>query len=128
MAIITKKTYELPSEGLHNAQITRADVAEQVPTAWGPKDKVRVIFSMLDENGKDGLPLEAMISVNQDLGSKSSLTKLLSELKLTAGDTFDTNAFIGVKTQVIISHKEEKERTYARVTIVPSAKAKTVEV
>ena len=69
MAIVTKKTFELPSEGLHLAQITRVDDVGQVETSFG------------------------------------------------------------VKTQVIISHKEGKDRNYANVTIVPTrAKATVSEV
>jgi hypothetical protein len=88
------------------------------------KEKIRIIFTMLDEQGKDGTALDAMISANKVLGEKSTLGKLLAELKIASGDTFDTDELIGVKTQVIISHKEGKDRNYANVTIVPT-RAKT---
>ena len=106
MAIVTKKTFELPSEGLHLAQITRVDDVGQVETSFGVKEKIRIIFTMLDEKSKDGTPLDAMISANKVLGEKSTLGKLLAELKIAAGDTFDTDELIGVKTQVIISHNQ----------------------
>ena len=129
MAIVTKKVFELPSEGLHLAQITRVDDVGQVETSFGVKEKIRIIFTMLDEKSKDGTPLDAMISANKVLGEKSTLGKLLAELKIPAGDTFDTDELIGVKTQVIISHKEGKDRNYANVTIVPTrAKATVAEV
>ena len=129
MAIVTKKVFELPSEGLHLAQITRVDDVGQVETSFGVKEKIRIIFTMLDEKSKDGTPLDAMISANKVLGEKSTLGKLLTELKIAAGDTFDTDELIGLKTQVIISHKEGKDRNYANVTIVPTrAKATVSEV
>jgi len=54
---------------------------------------------------------------------------LLTELRIPSGDTFDTEDLLGVKTQVIISHKEGKDRDYANVTIVPTrAKATVAEV
>jgi hypothetical protein len=124
MAIVTKRTYELPSEGLHLAQITRIDDVGQVETSFGVKEKIRIIFTMLDEKGKDGTALDAMISANKVLGEKSTLGKLLAELKFPVGDTFDTDDLIGTKTQIIISHKEGKDRNYANVTIVPT-RAKT---
>src|SRR5580658_4426129 len=124
MAIVSKKTYELPSEGLHLAQITRVDDVGQVETSFGVKEKIRIIFTMLDEKGKDGTALDAMISANKVLGEKSTLGKLLAELKFPVGDTFDTDDLVGVKTQIIISHKEGKDRNYANVTIVPT-RAKT---
>ena len=126
MAIVTKKVFELPSEGLHLAQITRVDDVGQVETSFGVKEKIRIIFTMLDEKSKDGTPLDAMISANKVLGEKSTLGKLLTELKIAAGDTFDTDELIGVKTQVIISHKEGKDRNYANVTIVPTRAKTTV--
>jgi hypothetical protein len=124
MAIVSKKIFELPSEGLHLAQITRVDDVGQVETSFGVKEKIRIIFTMLDEKGKDGTPLDAMISANKVLGEKSTLGKLLAELKIPCGDTFDTDDLLSVKTQVIISHKEGKDRNYANVTIVPT-RAKT---
>ena len=129
MAIVTKRTYELPSEGLHLAQITRVDDVGQVETSFGVKEKIRIIFTMLDEKAKDGTALDAMVSANKVLGEKSTLGKLLAELKISAGDTFDTDELIGLKTQVIISHKDGKDRNYANVTIVPTrAKATVAEV
>ena len=120
MAIVSKKVFELPSEGLHLAQITRIDDVGQVETQYGVKEKIRIIFTMLDEKAKDGTALDAMISANKALGEKSTLGKLLAELKIPAGDTFDTDELVGVKTQVIISHKAGKDRDYANVTIVPT--------
>ena len=124
MAIVKKRTYELPSEGLHLAQITRVDDVGQVETSFGVRERIRIIFTMLDEKAKDGTALDAMISANKVLGEKSTLGKLLEELKIASGDTFDTDELIGVKTQIIISHKEGKDRNYANVTIVPT-RAKT---
>jgi hypothetical protein len=126
MAIVTKRTFELPSEGLHLAQITRVDDVGQVETAFGVKEKIRIIFTMLDEKGRDGTALDAMISANKVLGEKSTLGKLLAELKVPCGDTFDTDELIGLKTQVIISHKEGKDRNYANITIVPTRTKATV--
>ena len=129
MAIVSKKVFELPSEGLHLAQITRVDDVGQVETQYGVKEKIRIIFTMLDEKAKDGTPLDAMISANKVLGEKSTLGKMLTELRVPSGDTFDTDDLVGVKTQVIISHKEGKDRNYANVTIVPTrAKATVAEV
>ena len=85
MAIVSKKTFELPSEGLHLAQITRVDDVGPVETSFGIKEKIRIIFTMLDEKSKDGTPLDAMISANKVLGEKSTLGKLLAELKIPSG-------------------------------------------
>ena len=70
-----------------------------------------------------------MISANKVLGEKSTLGKLLAELKIAAGDTFDTDELIGRKDAGHHLPQEGKDRNYANVTIVPTrAKATVAEV
>ena len=83
--LFRKRLLNFPSEGLHLAQITRVDDVGQVETSFGVKEKIRIIFTMLDEKTKDGTPLDAMISANKVLGEKSTLGKLLAELKIPSG-------------------------------------------
>jgi hypothetical protein len=117
--VIKKKQYELMSEGLHNVTITRVDDLGPQETMYGTKDKARIVFTALDQKDKAGDAVDAVMSVNKVITSKSSLGILLDKLGIDgSADEFDLNDVVGVKCQVVIEHKENDGRTYANITSV----------
>jgi len=127
--VVKQKEFELPVEGIHNAQITRIDDVGVVETTFGTKDRVRVIFTMLDQKGKDGGAVDTSINANKTLGDKSTLGKLLKSLKITPDKEFDLDDLIGIKCQVVIQHNEKDGRTFANITsTIPLKKTTSTEV
>jgi hypothetical protein len=58
------------------------------------------------------------MKVIQSLHPESSLTKLLTVLSVPFGDTFDLKVLVGVKSEVVIQHKEKDGKTYANIAVV----------
>ena len=117
--VVKKKVYELLTEGLHNVTITRVDDVGPTETMYGVKDRARIIFTAQDQKEKEGVPVDATMSVNKVITSKSSLGILLDKLGVDASaDEFDLDDIIGIKCQVVIEHKENDGRTFANIVSV----------
>ena len=107
------------TEGLHNVTITRVDDMGPNETMYGVKDRARIIFTAQDQKDKEGNPVDATMSVNKVITSKSSLGILLDKLGVDASaDEFDLDDIIGIKCQVVIEHKENDGRTFANIVSV----------
>lgn len=126
--IVKQKEYELMSEGLHNVAITRIDDLGKVDTQYGTKEKARIIFTALDQKAKDGGAVDALMTVNTIITTKSTLGKLLNSLGITAGNEYDMNSLVGTKCQVVIQHNESDGKTYANIVTVLKLKKPSQEV
>ena len=123
--VIKDKVFEVATEGLHNAVIDRVEDLGVVETTFGSKDRVRIVFKMLDQKDKDGNLVETWMPVTKSLHAKSSLGKFLASLKIFAQGSFDLNDIVGMKLQVVIVQKENSDgRVFANIATVIPAKAK----
>jgi len=119
MSVITRKVYERLSEGLHNVTITKVDDLGVQDTQYGPKEKIRVVFTAADQKDKEGKAVDAIATYTKSLNQKSGFVKqLLAPLGVTPGAEFDTDDLVGTKCQIVIQHKEADGQTYANVTAV----------
>lgn len=125
MALVIKdKVFEVATEGLHNAKIVRVEDLGLVEGNFGTKDKVRIVFEMVDQKDKEGKFVEVWMSATKSLHEKSTLGKFLNSLKISAKGEFDLNNIVGKKLQVVISHNEKEGRTYANIaTVIPVRQA-----
>lgn len=119
MPVIAKKEYEKLTEGLHNVTITEVKDMGTQDTSFGPKEKIRVVFTAADQKDKEGKAVDAIATYTKSLHAKSAFVKqLLAPLGFSVGTEFDTDEMIGTKCQVVIQHKESDGSTYANVTAV----------
>jgi len=121
--IIKDRVFENANEGLHNARISRVEDLGVVDTNYGAKDRIRLVFEMLDQKDKTGQPIEVWMSANKVLGPKSTLGKFLATLKISAQGQFDANTLVGKKLQVVITHNEKDGKTYSNIASVIAPRA-----
>jgi hypothetical protein len=128
--MVKDKVYEVATEGLHNATITKIEDLGLQETTYGTKDRARIIFTMDDQKDKEGLPVEVWFPVTKSLHSKSSLGKFLAALKIPAQGQFDLNEIVGLKLQVVTVQKEVEGKKYANIaTVIPlKGKVTTTEI
>lgn len=121
MSLIVKdRVYEQMTEGLHNVAITKVEDLGMQDTQYGSKDQARIFFTALDQKDKEGKTVDCPMTVTCSLHAKSKLGKLLKSLGVSANETFDLNALVGIKCQVVIEEAENKEtgKTYAKIVSV----------
>jgi hypothetical protein len=106
------------SEGLHNVTITQVEDLGLQVTRSGMKDMAAIYFTADDQNDKEGKPVDACFKVIQTLHPKSNLVKLLTQLGVPFGDTFDLNEVVGISCQVVIQHEEKEGKIYANIAAV----------
>jgi hypothetical protein len=117
MAILVKrKEFELPTEGLHNAVISRMEDLGIVETAKGKRDKARIFFMVLDHEGRGNG--EVFLSVNRVLDGKNNISKLLNALTISHGAEFDLLELVGLQCCVVIEHNKIDGQAELRATIV----------
>lgn len=124
MAIIVSEggTYTPHPEGQFRAVCV--DVVEQhnVPTEFGPKNKVRLVFQT-EELLADGRPALASASFNASLNEKSRLRPFLEAWrgrKFTPAElkAFDLEALLGAGAVLQIQHTEKGGKVYDNITSV----------
>jgi hypothetical protein len=112
--VITDKTHEQMSEGLHNVTITNVEDLGLHATRFRTKDMAAIYFTADDQNRT----VDACLKVVQSLHSKSNLVRLLTALSVPFGETFDLRGLVGVKCEVVIQHKESDGKTDATIAAV----------
>lgn len=124
MAIIVTEgsTFEPHPEGQFRAVCV--DVVEKlnVPTAFGPKNKVRLVWQT-EESREDGKPFLASASFNASLHEQSRLRPFLESWrgkKFTADELkgFDLEALIGIGAVLQITHTTKDGKTYDNVSSI----------
>lgn len=58
--VVQEKVFELPDEGVHNVVISEVVDLGVVDTKFGPKDRVRVVFDVLDQKDSTGEGLNSL--------------------------------------------------------------------
>ena len=133
-----KREYESLSEGVHQAVV--ADVIDEgvKETAWGPKQRFRVVF-MSDEADSNGYtktvsiflktkPAEAgkPLTFHTKSNAYKDLVKILGK---EVPNGFDLEQLIGIRKGLVIQHSEDKEGTiWANVTGYLKPQNNTVQV
>ena len=122
---ITKKVFEIADAGLHNAKIVRTeDLGLMEGGKFGAKEKILVVFECLDQQDSEGKNVEVWGRFTKSIGEKSMLGKLLAALRITPGDTFDTDDLLGSRVQLVIVHSDDNK--YANIeTFIPLKATKT---
>jgi hypothetical protein len=122
---ITKKVFEIADAGLHNAKIVRTEDLGLVEGGkFGAKEKVLIVFECLDQQDAEGKNVEVWGRFTKSIGEKSMLGKLLAALRITPGDTFDTDDLLGARVQLVIVHSDDDK--YANIdTFIPLKATKT---
>jgi len=132
MSLIVKdRVYEQMTEGLHNVIITRVEDLGVQDTKFGAKDQARIYFTAQDQKDKEGKAVDVPMTVTTtSLHPKSKLAKLLVSLGLSAdNETFDLNALVGIKCQIVAEQNTNKEtgKAYASIaTILKNRKTQEV--
>jgi hypothetical protein len=132
MSLIVKdRVYEQMTEGLHNVIITRVEDLGVQDTKFGAKDQARIYFTAQDQKDKEGKAVDVPMTVTTtSLHPKSKLAKLLVSLGLSAdNETFDLNALVGIKCQIVAEQNTNKEtgKAYASIaTILKNRKSQEV--
>jgi hypothetical protein len=126
MGLVAKKReYELLNEGLHNATITRVEDLGKQETQFGTKEQAAIYFTSADQKDKEGNAVDARMRVStESLHPKSNVAKLLTQLGVPFGSSFDLNDLVGIKCQVVIQHKETEQGTFANIVSVLKLKGK----
>lgn len=117
-----ESTYELHPEGQFRAVCVDVVEKRDVPTAWGPKTKVRLVWQT-DELRSDGKPFLASSSFNASLAETSRLRPFLEAWrgkKFTTDElkAFDLEHLIGVQAVLQVTHTERDGKTYDNVTAI----------
>lgn len=108
-------TFEVPSEGSHQATLLDILDIGNVETKFGSRHKLKFIFAVT-ENGK---ALEVHVRYNWTLHEKSALRKMLkSWLRRDPGTSFDLEPLKGRRATIIIQHAESEGRTFGNVISV----------
>ena len=125
--IITKKTFELATEGLHSAHISEVIDLGLCKTVYGEKDRFQIHFLMDDQNGENGSPIEVrMKPMTKSIHRESSFAKFLTALRIPVGGQFDAESLIGLELKVCIIHATVDGVTYANVaTLLPTKKVES---
>ena len=132
MSLIVKdRVYEQMTEGLHNVIITRVEDLGVQDTKFGAKDQARIYFTAQDQKDKEGKAVDVPMTVTTtSLHPKSKLAKLLVSLGLSSdNETFDLNALVGIKCQIVAEQNTNKEtgKAYASIaTILKNRKSQEV--
>jgi hypothetical protein len=124
MAIVVTEgsTFEPHPEGQFRAVCVDVVERHAVPTAFGPKNKVRIVWQT-EENREDGKPFLASSSFNASLHEQSRLRPFLEAWrgrKFTAEELkgFDLDKLVGVNALIQITHTNKDGKTYDNVTAI----------
>jgi hypothetical protein len=129
MIIDKSGNYENPKSGAYIGIV--ADVAEllNVPTRFGPKNKVRIIW-ILDQKDSTGKPYRVMEQVNASINEKARLYEIAKGVlgAPPATKSFDTESLMGKANQLfIVVERGEDGKDYAHVKgILPLPQGATV--
>ena len=132
MAIYARKknvTFTPAPEGLHPAVCVDVIDLGELPTAWGPKEKIEIRWQLDEVNPETQRPFEVRARFTNSLHEKAILRQTLEtwrNKKFTAKELegFDLEALIGVCCQVQIVHAPADEgRVWSNVqAVVPFPK------
>src|SRR5215469_10985808 len=120
MLIIEQQTkeFELPDEGVHEAEIIEVKSLGVTKTKFGDKERVLIRYRIY-QRGTDGEFLTVIETFNKTIGKGSRLADRIERLTgAPPGRKFDLTKLIGWKGTVVVVHSESDGRTYANISSV----------
>ena len=93
-----------PPEGVHSALCVDVIDLGVVPTDFGPKHKVRLVFE-LEACMEDGRPFIVSKSFNASMHAKSSLNAFISKWRgkpVAEGETIDLDKLLGASATLVL--------------------------
>jgi hypothetical protein len=122
--VIESKQFEIPDEGIHDAEIIEIKDHGIVKTAFGDKHRVMIRYRCTDQQDAKGEPITCIESFNAVLGRRSRLAERIESLTgQHPGGKYDLDTLVGWTGQIVIQHKHVDGKTYANVVSVLRKKA-----
>lgn len=128
MALIvsTKKQYELATEGVHKLELVSI---KEITTQddYGEHQKIQFLFLCLDQNDSKGKPVTIVQRFTKSLYEKAMLRKFLGViLGLKNIDTLDLETLQFATFDGVVTHSENKGRTWVNITAAIPGTLKTL--
>lgn len=116
--IIERHEYENPDPGLFIGVIVDVVELYDVPTRFGPRNKVRIVW-ILDKCDSQGKPYRVTLQANATLNEKSKLFDAISHiLGAPPGARFDCESLIGRANQLFVERADVNGKDYANVMAI----------
>jgi hypothetical protein len=124
--VVETKSYELPDEGVHNAELIDVqDLGIVSGSRYGDKRRIRFRYRV-DQVDLQGERITVIESFNAALGKGSRLgARVVGLTGRHPGNGYDLTQLIGWRGQIVIEHNDVGDRTYANVTTALRKKAAT---
>jgi hypothetical protein len=119
--IVEPTVYELPEPGLHTAVISEVTDLGMVKNEVYQKEerRVRLTYTITDENDKTGQPMKVFESMSQSMGEKARLGKRLRGLGIATDRPVELADLVNMEVTVNIIHTDSKNgRKYANLDSV----------
>lgn len=118
VASSSSKTYELPTEGTHQAVLAQVKDLGELDTQYGKKHKVQFKWQVA-ELDKDGDRRSVVERFTLSLHQKASLRKRIkSVFGKEPPATMDIEKLVGSNCQLVITHAEVDGKKYANIAAV----------
>lgn len=124
------KTFKPAPEGLHDGICVDVVPLGLCPTPWGEKEKIRIVFELVESLMEDGRPFIVSNRYSPSLDDRSTLRKHLQTWrgkKFTEEELrgFDLEKLIGVCCKIMVQHSTNASgKTYANVEMILKATKK----
>jgi hypothetical protein len=116
--VVPHKTYEIPDDGVHNAEIVEVKDLGTVDTSFGAKHRVMLKYRTEQRDSK-GESITVGESFNFTIGKGSRLADRVETLTgRRPSRDYDLEELVGWKGQIVVQHKDVDGTTYANVDTV----------
>jgi hypothetical protein len=106
--IIEQGTYEIPESGMYIGVVVDAVELYNVPTKYGPKNKIRIVW-LLDKMNSKGKPHQVIFQKNASMHEKSDLYKAVRAILGTNPPLkFNTEDLIGKVNQLMVLQEPDQ--------------------
>ena len=116
----TAKNFEVPTEGVHVAELREIKQLGVVETLNGEREKVRFTYE-LDETDSRGRSLLVFQTFNLTLHPQSFLSKAIYDLTgEEAGGEYELDHLLGIRRQLVLKHhrSESNGKLYANIAAI----------
>jgi hypothetical protein len=116
--IVEAKQFEMPDEGVHEAEIVEVQDLGITKTAFGDKERVLLRYR-IDQKGSDGEYLTVIESFNKTIGKNSRLAERIERLTgVMPTQRYDLITLVGWKGTVVVAYNQSNGTTYANIDSV----------
>jgi hypothetical protein len=115
------KSYELPSEGVHRAQLTDIkDLPPALDSKGEQHERLRFIWGLKDQVNSFGDPMRVFATYNLSLHPQSFLSRAIFDITgREPGSEFDLDSLLGIECDLVIKHNRAPDgRVYANVSSI----------